>query len=110
MTTLASSIISQVRTILQDVPGVRYSTADLLIGINDFIKIIRELRPDAFFGQYSTAISDIDATGAIPIADKYSQAIRDYVVGFAMLREREDAAKATAANFMQKAVETVKTI
>lgn len=99
MTTFAT-IVSQARVLLQDTGSVRYSDADLMVYANDAVKMIRRVRPDAFFGQFKTVLTDYATTDTCPVGIEFDQAIRDYVVAYANMRESEDAG--TTQDFMGK--------
>jgi len=98
---LYSDIIAEARVLLQDLTvPYRYSDAELLVGANDVIKIIRKVRPDIFFGKYGTVIADAALTDTFPIGAEYKSAVREYVIGYAELRDSEDASNSRAALFM----------
>lgn len=98
---LFSDIISQARVLLQDsVAPYRYTDAELLVGANDCIKMIRKLRPDVFYGTFKTAIADYALTDTFPIGEEYKVAVRDYVVAHGQLRDSEDVSTSRAASFM----------
>ena len=107
MTTF-SDIISQARVLLQDVNAVRYSDADLLTSANDAVKMIRRVRPDAFFGKYKTPIVNYGLLDTFPIGIEFVQAVRDFIVGYANMRESEDAG--TVQDFMGKFVSGLKAL
>jgi hypothetical protein len=99
MTTYAN-IIAEARVLLQDVGSVRYSDAELLVGANDAVKMIRKARPDVFFGQYNVAIADAVLGGTFPIGDEYKKVVRDYVIAHGQLRDSEETVAARAAAFI----------
>ena len=99
MTTF-SDIISQARVMLQDTSAVRYSDAELMVSANDATKVLRRARPDAFFGKYKTDLTDYLITDTFPVGIEYTQAVRDFIVGYANMRESEDAG--TVQDFMGK--------
>ena len=99
MTTFAD-IISQARVLLQDTSSVRYSDAELMVSANDAMKLIRRVRPDTFFGNYKIAVTDYVISDTFPIRIDYVQTVRDFVVGYANMRESEDAG--TTQAFMDK--------
>lgn len=107
MTTF-SDIISQARVLLQDVAKVRYSDAELLVSANDAMKLLRRVRPDSFFGKYTTAITEYAIDDEFPVGTEYVQSIRDFIVSYANMRESEDAG--TTQDFMGKFASGLKTL
>ena len=99
MTTFAD-IIGQARELLQDTTAVRYSDASLMVYANDAVQLIRKVRPDVFLGQYKTAISLYQTADTFPIGIEFVQAVRDFVVAYANMRESEDAG--TSQDFRNK--------
>lgn len=97
---LFSDIISQARVLLQDTSSTRYSDAELMVSANDAMKLIRRVRPDAFFGSYKTTISDYALTDTFPVGLEFVQSVRDFVIAYANMRESEDAG--TSQDFMGK--------
>lgn len=85
-----ADILSQARVFLQDTGSVRYSDSELMVCANDAMKAIRRVRPDAFLGQFKTAIQDYATTDTFPIGLEFVQAVRDFVVAYAQMRETED--------------------
>lgn len=107
MTTFAD-IITQARVLLQDTSAVRYSNVELMVSANDAMKLIRRVRPDAYFGQYKTSIVDYTLSDTFPIGTEYVQAVRDFVVAYANMRESEDAG--TTQDFMGKFASGLQTL
>lgn len=105
---LFSDIISQARVLLQDTTSTRYSDAELMVSANDAMKLIRRIRPDAFFGKYKTAITDYVITDTFPVGLEFVQSVRDFVVAYANMRESEDAG--TTQDFMGKFASGLKTL
>jgi hypothetical protein len=97
-----ADIIAEARVLLQDtVSPYRYSDAELLVGANDAVKIIRKVRPDIFLGQFSTAIADAILSTTFPIGLEYKKTVRDFVVAHGQLRDSEDVIATKAAMFIQ---------
>jgi hypothetical protein len=107
MTTFAD-IISQARVLLQDTNSVRYSDAELMVSANDAMKMIRRVRPDTFFGKYKTSVVDYTLADTFPIGIEFVQAVRDFVVAYANMRESEDAG--TTQDFMGKFASGLRTL
>jgi hypothetical protein len=85
-------LISEARTVLQDVDAVRYSDDDMVRYFNDALLQARAKRPDAFLDmgmrapvpQYAMP-GDQDTT--FPLDPGYWPAFLFYVAGFCELRE-----------------------
>lgn len=107
MTTF-SDIISQARVLLQDTTSVRYSNSELMVSANDALKLIRRVRPDAFFGSYKTPIADYVISDTFPIGLEFVQAVRDFIIAYANMRESEDAG--TTQDFMGKFASGLQTL
>ena len=107
MTTFAD-IISQARVMLQDTTSVRYSDAELMLSANDAMKLIRRVRPDAYFGKYKTPLTDYVLSDTFPVGIEYVQAVRDFIVAYANMRESEDAG--TTQDFMGKFASGLQTL
>lgn len=105
---LFSDIVSQARVLLQDTSSTRYSDAELMVSANDAMKLLRRVRPDAFFGSYKTAIADYAITDTFPVGLEFVQAVRDFIVAYANMRESEDAG--TAQDFMGKFASGLQTL
>ena len=103
-----ADILSTARVLLQDTGSVRYSDPELMVGANDAMKIIRRVRPDAFFGQYKFAIADYELNDTFPIGLEFVQAVRDFVIAHAQLRETEDSSR--TQDFMGKFASDLKTL
>jgi hypothetical protein len=82
MSTFAT-IVSQARVLLQDTTSVRYTDAELMVYANDALKVIRRVRPDTFFNQYATAITDYTTSSNFPIGIEFEQSVRDFIVAYA---------------------------
>lgn len=107
MTTFAD-IVSQARVLLQDTSSVRYTDAELMVSANDAMRLIRRVRPDTFFNKYKTTIPDYVLADTFPIGVEFVQAVRDYVVAYANMRESEDAG--TTQDFMGKFASGLQTL
>jgi glutamine cyclotransferase len=107
MTTFAD-IVSQARVLLQDTGSVRFSDAELMVSANDAMRLIRRVRPDTFFGNYKTSISDYILADTFPVGVEFVQSVRDYIIAYANMRESEDAG--TTQDFMGKFASGLKTL
>lgn len=103
-----ADIISQARELLQDANSVRYSDASLMVYANDALQLIRTVRPDAFLGQYKTEITLYTAADTFPVRIVFVQAVRDFIVACANMRESEDAG--TTQDFRNKFASGLQTL
>ena len=88
MTTFAT-IISEARTFLQDTDTNRYSDADLLVYANEAIAEAKRIRPDFFYGTYSTALSTYATSDTVPLPIEYQSYLKDYIMARAEFRDDE---------------------
>jgi ABC-type transporter Mla subunit MlaD len=102
MPTTFNQIISDARVDLNDVAATRYSAADMLRFANDGIREVKKVRPDLFFGAYTTALSTYLGTDNIPLDDLYVTFMKDYIVFRAGMREDEENSAARATAFFQR--------
>lgn len=61
MARLVSDVLVQVREILQDTTGLRYTNASLVRFINDAVVEARSIRPDLFVGAYNESLPTVHA-------------------------------------------------
>lgn len=85
-------IVTQATEILVDTDGDRYTPTQLVELVNDAIRDIRRVRPDAFIGNYGDplpayTIADLDEDW--PLDDQFVTAVIDYVAARASYRDDE---------------------
>ena len=97
-----------VRRMLQDDDGVRYTNADLASEFTHAVQRLRYMRPDAFLGMYGTDLPEYDETnitGAVgisfPVDSQFVTPVVDYVVGRLELRDDEFVNDGRAATLLQ---------
>lgn len=97
--------IARARLPLNDAAGTRYPDADMLAYLQEAVRLVRRLRPDAFIGQLSTdpAASLTLSSTTLPVGFEHYQAIVDYMSARAQDRD-DDAAGEKAAAWLQLAV------
>ena len=93
------TVIDLARIPLNDNGKVRYLDTVLLGYANSGIKLLRQKRPDIFFGKYGTPVTDLALSDAFPIDDDYRQPIADYVTARAHSTEDEASLVAKAQSF-----------
>lgn len=98
--TTAQTLIDEARTTLQDADKDRYTDLELLVGLNDGLKLIRAVRPDLWYGSLSTALVALALIDAFPLAPEYEQAIKKYIIHHAEMRDDEYAVNGRAAAFL----------
>jgi len=86
---------------LNDSGKDRYPDADLLAYGNDAILILRQKRPDLFFGSWTIPAGAYALGDNLPVDDTYFPAVSDYITGRAEFRDDEDAMQQRAAAFLQ---------
>jgi hypothetical protein len=94
-------VIDRARIPLNDADKTRYPDADLLAYANDAILLLRQKRPDLFFGSWTLPVSEYLVGATLPVDDTFFPAICDYVTGRAEFRDDEDAMQQRAAAFLQ---------
>lgn len=102
----AQTLISEARNTLQD-DGTRYPDTDLLVGLNDGLKLIRSVRPDLWYGSLATPLVALVLGDAFPLAPEYEPAIKEYVIHYASMREDEYSVSGRAAAFLKKFISEV---
>jgi hypothetical protein len=92
--------LDRARIPLNDADKVRYPDVQLLSYANDAILILRQKRPDLFFGSWTMAPTEYILSDNLPVDDRYFPAVADYVTARAETRDDEDAMQARSAAFM----------
>lgn len=100
----AQTLIDGARLTLHDDDKVRFPDADLLVGLNDGLKLIRAVRPDLWYGSLGTALTDLAIDGSFPIGVEYEPAIKKYIIHYASMRDDEYVAKGRADAFLKQFV------
>jgi hypothetical protein len=102
--------VDRARTLLQDtVEPYRYSTQDLVDGLNNAIMEARRLRPD-LMRQYFRDPESLPEylatpqglTSKVTVDPMYRPAFVYYIVGYTQLRDEEDVTDARASAFISK--------
>ena len=97
--------IARARLPLNDAAGTRYPDADMLTYLQEAVRLVRRLRPDAFIGSLSTDPAEglTLASTTLPVGFEHYQAVVDYMSARAQDRD-DDAAGEKAAAWLQLAV------
>lgn len=94
-------VIDRARIPLNDADKVRYTDADLLGYANDAVLLLRQKRPDLFFGSWTIPAGEYAIGANLPVEDTYFPAVADYITGRAESRDDEESMQTRAAAFMQ---------
>ena len=118
--------VAQSRVLLQDtVMPYRYDDESLVTSLNLFFYEVSRVRPDILIdGKYQTrnprrqnlnsygmpvfTVGQMDDT--VPVPPPYKMSFIHFMVGFAQLRDTEDAQDSRAAAFMAKAIAQLTTL
>lgn len=90
-------IIDNAQVFLNDTAGTRYTDSQLLGYANEALKEIRRVRPDLFFGSYTTTLSTYGLSDTVPIGDEYLPYMTDYMIFRSEVRDDEYALDGRAA-------------
>ena len=82
---------------LNDADKARYSDTDLLWYANDAVLILRNKRPDLFFGQFLNLPGAKALVDALPLDDILFPAVCDYVTARAETRNDESVLEQRAS-------------
>lgn len=106
----AQSLITEARYTLNDVDSPqRFSDDDLLVGLNDGLKLIRAVRPDLWYGSLATPLTALTALSAFPLAPEYEPAMKKYIVHYAEMRDDEYVQSGRSKAFLEQFVNEVVT-
>jgi hypothetical protein len=99
--TTAQTLIDEARNTLNDAAKDRFTDLDLLVGLNDGLKMIRAVRPDLWYGTLGTPLAALGLGSTFPLAGEYEPAIKNYVVHYAEMRDDEYVVKGRADAFLK---------
>lgn len=100
--TTAQTLIDEARNTLQDADKVRFPDVDLLVGLNDGLKLMRAMRPDLWFGTLGTPLAALTLVGTFPLGTDYEVPVKKYIVHYASMRDDEYVAKGRGDAFLQQ--------
>lgn len=86
---------------LNDADETRYSEAEKIGFVEDALNMIKNIRPDLFIGQFSTAIGTLTTASNLPVDDQFFRPIVDYVIARCETKDDEHVISARA-EFMAK--------
>lgn len=92
-------VVDRAREPLNDDDKTRYSDTLLLGYANDAVLILRNKRPDFFFGQFSALPGSKVLGDNLPLPDEVFPAIADYVTARAETKNDESVLEQRAAMF-----------
>lgn len=90
-------VVNEVRVVLNDSDGVRYTTPELLGYANDGVQEGFRLRPDWRLGNYTAAATTYQASDTVPFPAGYQMLLSHYVCYRAELRDDEYSQDGRAA-------------
>ena len=104
-----NGLIARARTLLQDtVEPYRYSTPDLISGLNEACMEAKRIRPDLFLRTFGNEDIPTFSAGGDTLADKIPEEFRPtfiyYMVGNAQLQDQEDTTDQRATVLLNKFV------
>lgn len=107
--TTAQALIDEARNTLQDADKTRFSDADLLVGLNDGLKLIRALRPDIWYGTLGTPLTPLLLGDTLPVGvgPVCEPAIKKYVIHYASMRDDEYVMKGRADAFLKQFMDEI---
>lgn len=108
MAKTVGDVITEARSVLQDVDSAsyRYSDADLYASLNTVFLTIKSVRPDAFIGTLRTfdpIYTFSDSSTPFPIDGQFFFSAVLFVAGFAELRDDEFAVDNRASTLLSQA-------
>lgn len=94
------AVVDRARVPLNDDDGVRATDPQLLAYLIAGIEVLRNKRPDLFFGQFAALPGEALVIGStFPLPDELIPALADYATARAQLRGDEEAVAAQAPVF-----------
>lgn len=102
--TTAQTLIDEARKTLQDSGKDRFADSDLLIGLNDGLKVIRAVRPDLWYGSLGTPLTALALGDAFPLDPVYEPAIKNFIVHYASMWDDEYVQSSRADAFLKQFV------
>lgn len=96
-------VVDKARIPLNDADKTTHSDADLLGYANDGILLLRNKRPDVFFGSYLTlsTLEQLALSATFPLPSEYIPAITDYIVAMASSLNDESVITERASMFFK---------
>ena len=95
-------LVDSASVILSDPTNTRYTEAQLLEYANEAVAEVRKIRPDLFFGSYTTALSTYSLASTVPIPVEYHAYLKDFIVHRAELRDDEYSVDGRSASMMNR--------
>ncbi len=96
------NVIDGARVLLNDSDKVRYSDLLLLSFANQAVAETKRIRPDLFFGTYSTALITYILSDTFPLDNEYQPYIQDYIIGRSNSIDDEYTLDGRASAFLQR--------
>lgn len=100
-----SNVIGRVRALLEDTraDSYRYSSDDLLNGVNDAFLEVRRIRPDLYIHK-GFDVDDLTVDSVFPIDVQYFMAVVYLTAGHVMLRDDPNSNDSRAVSLLNKGI------
>lgn len=84
--------------------GTSWPDAEVLRAVNAALAILRNKRPDLFFGHgWSASVALAALTDAVPLDDQFQPALADYLIGRLSAKQADELSTAISGMFLQLA-------
>lgn len=93
------NIVDRGRVPLNDDGKVRFTDPQLLSFGVDGIYVLRQKRPDLFFGQFAALPRELAVGDPFPLPEEYAPAVQDYITARAETRNSEADLEQRASAF-----------
>ncbi len=94
------NVVDRARQPLKDAEKLRWPDAVLLGFANDGVLLLRQRRPDLFFGSYAALPgTEQGLNSPIPVGDEFLPPLADYVTARALVGDDEDSMQQQASSF-----------
>jgi hypothetical protein len=95
-TRTVAEVLTTAYSTLNDTDRARYTEAEAIGFTVDALQLVRNVRPDLFLGQFSTAIGTLTKASVLPIDDQFFRPVADYVIARCETKDDEHVNSARA--------------
>lgn len=96
-TRTAGDVVDSSSKTLNDANKVRYTDPEQLGFVADGLNMVKNMRPDLFFGQYKTSIGTQTRASVLPLDDQFFRPVVDYVIARCETKDAEHVVAGRAA-------------
>ena len=96
MTRTVTEVLTSADGTLSDADRTRYPEPERIGFVIDALNTIKNIRPDLFLGQYTTAIGTLTLASVLPLPDQFFRPVVDYVIGRCETKDEEHVVSARA--------------